>query len=61
MARKATVRILSSKTDVLWYRHYVGKDKTFEVTKVPGKKQYEIKGGEGRSKIIHMEDCEEIK
>lgn len=59
MARtQLTVKILKSKTDVLWYRNKIGQ--TFKVKEIEGKDRYEIPMGEGKSRIIYKEDCELI-
>ena len=63
MAREQlTVKILKSRTDVLWYRNKI--DQTFKVREAnsdnEGRGRYEIYMGEGKSRIIYKEDCELI-
>lgn len=57
--KQVTVRILKSKTDLLWYKNKIGQ--SFKVRKVPGKNQYEQRIDEKRSRLIYGEDCEEIR
>tara|TARA_R110002126_G_scaffold129038_2_gene271709 strand:+ start:830 stop:1012 length:183 start_codon:yes stop_codon:yes gene_type:complete len=60
MAKKQiTVKVLKSKTDVMWYRDRIGN--TFKVMKIEGKDYYEISTGKSSSKIIFKEDCKELK
>ena len=56
--KRLTVKILKSKTDVLWYRKKIGQ--TFKVRDMEDKDRYEIPMGEGKSRIIYKEDCEVI-
>lgn len=59
MARKQVIiKILKSRNDVLWYRHFIGKE--LQAREVAKQNYYEIPETSGISKIVYKEDCELI-